>query len=460
MHSSIRHRLYAVLGLSLIAIWTLVVIATSWVVRVETEEIFDSGLQETGQRLLSITRYEFLANPHRVPGQLDELSQHSEYLSYQLVDADKRVLIRSHTAPATPLPIPLVPGFHTIDGERFYVDVSSDRLFYILLAERKGHHQEAFSTVFAYMLIPLLAFLPLATGAIQLAVRWAQLPIRKFDREISLRSGSNLQPLTVEELPEELVEVGKAVNLLLERLRLALEAERNFTSQSAHELRTPLAAAMAQLKVLENELNDVPGSKRVGRARETLDRLHKTTVKLLQLARAESGVALSAKRFDLTALVEMLCRDLPHEDKVRFTFTLHDDSPLWVLGDIDALAIAVQNLLENALRYASPVSRIEIVVTRQATLVVHNDCQAVPPEQLAQLGQRFVRASPYGNGFGLGLSITQTIVRQSGGTLTLESPCYADQRGFQATLQLPLAKSTPNDVTTNSHLSAHFLPPT
>jgi len=221
-----------------------------------------------------------------------------------------------------------------------------------------------------------------------------------------------------------------------------------------------LAAAMAQLKVLENELNDVPGSKRVGRARETLDRLHKTTVKLLQLARAESGVALSAKRFDLTALVEMLCRDLPHEDKVRFTFTLHDDSPLWVLGDIDALAIAVQNLLENALRYASPVSRIEIVVTRQATLVVHNDCQAVPPEQLAQLGQRFVRASPYGNGFGLGLSITQTIVRQSGGTLTLESPCYADQRGFQATLQLPLAKSTPNDVTTNSHLSAHFLPPT
>ena len=273
MHSSIRHRLYAVLGISLIAIWTLVVIATSWVVRSETEEIFDSGLQETGQRLLSITRYEFLANPHRVPGQLDELSQHSEYLIYQLVDASKRVLIRSHTAPATPMPVPLVAGFHTIDGQRFYVDVSSDHLFYILVAERAGHHQEAFSAVFAYMLIPMLAFLPLATGAIQLAVRWAQLPIRQFDREISQRSSSNLQPLAVEELPEELVEVGKAVNLLLERLRLALEAERNFASQSAHELRTPLAAAMAQLKVLEDELHDAPGRVRVAGARETLDRL-------------------------------------------------------------------------------------------------------------------------------------------------------------------------------------------
>ncbi|WP_373319131.1 histidine kinase dimerization/phospho-acceptor domain-containing protein, partial [Gluconobacter kondonii] len=94
--------------------------------------------------------------------------------------------------------------------------------------------------------------------AIWILVRWrvrrAMRPLTSLQQEIRSRGGSNLAPVPPLDLPEELVSIHSAVNLLLERLKMALSTERAFAANAAHELRNPVGALLAQVQVLRNFL--------------------------------------------------------------------------------------------------------------------------------------------------------------------------------------------------------------
>lgn len=219
---------------------------------------------------------------------------------------------------------------------------------------------------------------------------------------------------------------------------LALEAERSFTANSAHELRTPVATAMAQLQVLQNELPDPVSRERVVKASEMLGRLQRMGVKLLQLARAESGAAHCNERFDLGMLVGMLCREFALAAKRELLYQPLGH-PVWVQGDIDAVGIALQNLLENADRYGAAGTPIEVHLEPEGRVVVSNDCEPILPEKMQKLSQRFFRGTQEKQGSGLGLSIVEAIARQSEGSLLLSSPVAGNDRGFSACFRLRLA---------------------
>jgi two-component system, OmpR family, sensor kinase len=245
-------------------------------------------------------------------------------------------------------------------------------------------------------------------------------------------------------MPQELHSVGDHVNRLLARLAHALDVERALAANAAHELRTPLAAVRLRLTTaLEGHLR----REDVQAALEALNTLSHRAEKLLQLSRAESGAALGHQHISLEQLAATVAQEfwslpglrdrvallLPEgEEESRTSETPFQQA--W--GDIDSLAIALRNLVENALRYGGD-GPVEITVEAPCTLVVRDHGPGVAPQRLQTLRQRHVRDSAERTGYGLGLSIVATIMERHRGRLELHSPLPASgASGLEARLVL------------------------
>lgn len=427
MRASIARALYYRLTLSLLLLWIGVVTMVTVVLHFETEEVFDSNLQETAQRVLSLSIHELENHPG---SQEMQPAEHDEYLTYQVFSSNGDMVMRSHIAPEIPFSVPSNNGFYRREDQYFYVDSTRDGKYVIKVAERRSHRQHTLRKMVERLLFPLVALLPLAILLIRVSIRSVRTSIDDLDQELSKRGSKDLHPVQLEETPVELLGLATAINSLMARLKSALDAERHFSANSAHELRTPIAAAMAQLDVLRDELVLPEHHVRVNCARQMIERLEQMTIKLLQLARADAGSAIDTNQMDLLPVTEMLIHDLSFRSTREVEFD-RPSQPVLVLGDVDAIGIAVQNLLENADRYATPSTPIRISISSAGTLTLINDCVAVPPELLKSLRDRFVRGDQSKSGSGIGLSIVDTILGQCGALLTFESPCFENGRGFK-----------------------------
>lgn len=434
MQPSISRKLQVSLTASLGGLWLIAAISVVWVVKHETEELFNTSLQEMSQRILALAIIELDMKAGSTRPEALEPAEHQEYLTYQIFDQHGRMVMRSHQAPEQPLPASLHQGHQTFEGQHFYVDMSKDQRYVIKVAERADHRQESYSYILFYLLLPFGFALPITALIIYLTVKKSQASILSFGNEISRRDSNDLSSVDEAVLPVELSGIGEAINSLMRRLHMALEAERSFTANSAHELRTPIAAALAQLDVLRDQLGDSEGNHRVAAARSMIERLEQMTVKLLQLVRAESGKGLNLARMDINSLLKMLLTDLRYRSK-RDVADNTPDQPVWIKGDVDAVGIIIQNLLENADKHASIDTGIRVGLSANGALTIMNDCDAISGELLERLSQRFVRANQTKSGSGIGLSIVDSILRQSEAHLVLKSPCYENGRGFSATVQ-------------------------
>ncbi|MEK7344501.1 MAG: histidine kinase dimerization/phospho-acceptor domain-containing protein [Pseudomonadota bacterium] len=439
--------------LTLLVLWMAVVVSVAWVVRHETNEIFDGSLQETAQRLLPLAVAQLQAHAHARDDQKDddkedddedhvletdegalEPAQHEEYMVYQVFDAAGHLLLRSHAAPAAPLTADLQPGFQRAGPYMVYIERSRNGQYLLALAEYASHRSDTLLSTLKYLLMPLLVLLPLSALGMLLIARRASRPLRLLTHEVARRGSSDLQPVATAHLPKELLPLSDTLNQLMQRLKSALEAERHFTANSAHELRTPLAAALAQLDVLAQSLDRSEQVQRLQTVRQMLERLQKLSEKLLQLARAESGIAWRRDEVDLKQLLTMLCRD--HQWRADMPIALHlPDAPLVVQGDVDALGIVLNNLLENAIKYGTPTQPIRVIASAHPLQVrVINDSEPLPQATLARLHERFFRVRPDSRGAGLGLSIVRALLAPTNVELQLYSPVPGEPRGFEARL--------------------------
>lgn len=440
--SIVRQLLGATL-VTLLVLWTAMVVSVGWVIKHETDEIFDSSLQETAQRLLP------LAVMQLQPGHKDddedeptleadedaiEPAKHEEYLVYQVFNASGRMLLRSHAAPDSPLTPELKQGFQRTPKHLIYIEKSRNGEFLLALAEKSSHRTGTFLSILKFLLMPLLALLPLTALGLLLIVRKASQPLRELDAQLARRGSADLTPLSATQLPRELQPLAETLNHLMSRLKSALEAERNFTANSAHELRTPLAAALAQLHALELTPLGTDQHQRLQSIRQLLHRLQSLSEKLLQLARAESGIALKSGQVDLGQLLQLLCDDHQWRTDLKIELSL-PASPVTVDGDVDALGIVLGNLLENAIKYSSTSVPIQVSMTAEPIQIrITNDCDPLPASALARLNERFYRVHPDSQGAGLGLSIVSVLLKAWPITLNTLSPIPGSDRGFEARL--------------------------
>ena len=183
-----------------------------------------------------------------------------------------------------------------------------------------------------------LGLLPIAALVIDSTVRRTTRPILDVQRQIGMRSGEHLAPIDPHGLPDELMPIMHDLNRLLERLRAALEAERSFAANSAHELRNPIAAARAQAELIAASLQGSPEQARAAQLIATLGQLANRLERMLQLARAEAGIGLARTETDLVAITRLVVEDYAKRPLLasRLSFDAGPDRCVFAAIDPDA----------------------------------------------------------------------------------------------------------------------------
>ncbi|MDE3078573.1 MAG: two-component sensor histidine kinase [Paracoccaceae bacterium] len=442
---SLQARLSLFAGLGVAVLWIVTAALTAEVVNRRIDKVFDSSLQEAAQRILPLAVLDIVGREDEgLNRRIAPLRPHDELLTYVVRDNRGRVMMTSHNAdPAKFPPFPGI-GFRQTATHRLYYDAALQGSLTIAVAEPLSYRAEAERKVWLQLAVPLLVLIPLSFLGIWFLVRITLRPVAGFGATIATRGAGDLSAIPAEDVPAEIAPVAVAVNGLIGRLRRTLEAERSFTANAAHEVRTPLAAALAQVQRLSAEARaaetpDSGAARRTAEIEASLKRLARLSEKLMQLARAEGGRLRRQEAADIRPILKMVAEDFRRDaGEARLAVTL-PDSPVMSDIDPDAFAILARNLIENALRHGSQDRPAEAALSSAGVLSVRNAGPIVPEEKLATLTAPFERAGAQSQGSGLGLSIAKAIALGIGSDLSLRSPAPGWPDGFEAVVRLTRA---------------------
>jgi two-component system sensor histidine kinase QseC len=408
----------------------------------ETSEVFDDGLEDAAHLIRAAGAD--LPRPG-APGAdpIDRDGRHAG-LYYQIV-ADGRVLRRTGPAPERPFVADFGKhkDFRTVligtVPWRVFVLPSRDRSFEVQIGQPLEARAEILEELAENLTWPALALLALLGAVIWLAVGRLLRPIEQTALTIARKTPEDLTPVAAADQPLELAPIIAALNTVFARLGKTLQAERRFTADAAHELRTPLAALRMKIQLLERQHPEHRSSLRI--VRDEADRCTALVENLLALARldADRPDLLGRETVALAMLLDELCRSHAARAEARQIDLAIDCRAAALYGNADLLRMALRNLLDNALRYCPPHSRVRIETRSGAAgvrIAVRDDGPGVPEPLRSQLAERFFRVlGTDQTGSGLGLSIVERIAALHGASLRFEDGL--DYRGLGVILDFP-----------------------
>ena len=267
-------------------------------------------------------------------------------------------------------------------------------------------------------------------------------PLRSFASQVEMVQMTNLADMKIDEdvLPE-FKQLSRSFNQMLERLNTAFSAQRQFTGNAAHELRTPLALMQAQLELFSAEHPDVrpETAEFLTLLREQTERLIQMTRTLLEMSNLRQ-VARN-ERIQLAPMIEEIFTDLaPLSDKRGVTLTAEGNG---IMTGSDALIYRlIFNLTENAVKYNRQGGSVRVSVTQKPEkllLRVSDTGCGIPEEYQRSIFQPFFRVDKsrsreYG-GAGLGLSLVWEIADLHGGSVWVEE---SSDKGTTIAVELPI----------------------
>jgi len=281
--------------------------------------------------------------------------------------------------------------------------------------------------------------------AIWLVIHWSLRPVARVSASLAARAPLDLTPLPEHGLPDEFTPLLRAFNQLMARLAHALQHEREFLGEAAHELRTPLAALLAQAQVLQHAGDREEAREALEHLIAGIERASRLAQQLLDAARVDAGgVAIRAADVDLSWIAGMVADEFALL-ALRAGRTIEiENAHAPVRGDIDELGIMVRNLLDNALRHGTPGTRVRVETRldgdgrdRTAILIVADDGPGIPESETGRVFERFYRAENgrRTQGIGLGLSLVERVVTSHGGRV--RCGIGLDGRGLSVEIRLP-----------------------
>ncbi|MGF6485809.1 sensor histidine kinase [Paraburkholderia sp. JPY419] len=284
--------------------------------------------------------------------------------------------------------------------------------------------------------------LVLAMVFVYLGLTFELLPLMKVKDDVADRNASQLEPIRVARLHVELRPIVEAINQCIARMGQQAATQRQFISDAAHQLRTPLALLAAQIQFArQRDSRDAPLDEALAGMHKSSRKLTTLTNKLLLLAQAESAAPLNVpERIDLSALIAGVLEELiafAQSREIDLGAELEDG--LYVTGDEALTAALVTNLVDNALRYTQAGGRVTVQTHRRegmAIVRVIDNGPGIKADARERVFERFYRASSHTEGTGLGLPIVREIAHRQGGSVTLES--NVGGAGLVATVEMRL----------------------
>jgi two-component system sensor histidine kinase QseC len=412
----------------------------------EADEIFDAQLAQLAQTLLAVASR---ADDDATEGTGKIAHKYQRSMTFQVWATEHgatRIILRSSNAPNA-LPDPIPPeGFS--DGLwqgrqwHYYRQRDERRGLETIVGQSDKVRSKLAGEVAWHNVAPFLFGLPLLALAALVAIRFGLGPLRKLAQELRRRSPERLSPIRLDDTPQEIAPVIEALDQLLGRVAATLENERRFTSDAAHELRTPLAALRAQVQAAMLAEGKNGQQESLEKALQGTDRMSHLVEQLLILARIDELSSSNLfEPLELTAVVRECCAELgPAAIARKIELALEEEPAMPIAGSADLLKILARNLLDNAIRYTPEGGHVTVSIrSRQGTgvqLEVRDSGPGVAARQLSQLGLRFSRLDPtLAEGVGLGLSIVRRIAE-----IHRASVAYgraAEAGGFKATVDFP-----------------------
>lgn len=290
-------------------------------------------------------------------------------------------------------------------------------------------------------LLPMVLLLPVLALVIGFVIRRHVAPLDAAAAALAQRPASSFEDLPVENVPAEVRPLVEEINRLMRRLEATVLREKQFVTDAAHALRTPLAALQLQVDVLDGGRDEQEKVARLAELRTGMRRIIRLSEQLLSLARNESAAGAVEEKTDLRQGlddVSQLYADAARAGNVRLQ--VESDAPVFVPGSPRRLGLILGNLVENAIRYSPVGAAVSIrtsVASGRARIEVWDEGAGLPPTELERVFERFYRVpGDTSNGSGLGLSTVDSIVRQLGGSVWLEN--RADTSGLIAIVTLPV----------------------
>ncbi|MBR9843139.1 MAG: hypothetical protein GYB25_08260 [Rhodobacteraceae bacterium] len=419
----------------------LAIIVAAAVLREEADEQRDDVLRELAP-FASAVLTDLTGQPDKLDdfvngGVISTLGGHEPFFGIGMVATDGTVLL-SWQLPGE-LPDPQQIGTDTFwqsDTHRFYIGHPDKNDHVVILGDSLEERSEAFSESLVAFVGPMLPLLLIAFLLVRWISRTALRPLDDLRSEIAQRDRGALNPIDGSRMPLELRPMVTTLNSFMSRLLTALDAERQFAANAAHELRTPLALALARLQRIEADKSGA-NPKQIAELRGAIKRMTQTVERLLQLSRAETGPEQNGQSCDIAEVLGLLVHDRtipPNEDRIALRLP---ENPVQARIGADDFAIIASNLLDNALRYAPPDTQIKVSLDANGTLSIANSGALIPADELPGLMARHKRRDTRGGGLGLGLYIAKTLTQKSGGSLRLYSPIRGHADGVEAILKFP-----------------------
>ncbi|KAB2311071.1 two-component sensor histidine kinase [Betaproteobacteria bacterium SCN2] len=435
VRGSVRNRLLFILLGGVALVWLAAAAVTAWETRSEMQELLDAHLAQSAALLAA-----------QIGDEIDEvelehvetLHKYARNVAFQIWEDGDKLLLHSPDAPMRRLS-GTQEGFSdaVVDGRswRVFSHWDDKREYLVQVGEATDARDRLAGKVLEKLVQPLLVALPLLGLLVWFGVGGALKPINRIGAALARRDPHHLAPLEGE-VPKEIAPMVERLNALLARVAATLENERRFTSDAAHELRTPLAALKTQLQVAQGAADGGEREQAIAKAIAAGDRATRLVEQLLTLARLEHDTwknlveAVDLHRLAAQALSESA--QAAADKKIRLS--LEGEPGLMIAGHAGLLAILLRNLIDNALRYSPPDTDVTVGVHRMAGqiwLEVQDQGPGIPPEERDNAQRRFHRLEgAQAGGSGLGLSIVARIAELHGARVELrEGP---QGRGLKA----------------------------
>jgi two-component system sensor histidine kinase QseC len=414
-----KHLLILVLSVSCL-FWLIIAGQAYYNTRHEIAEVFDANLAQNARALYSLLQNEIRDGAHRnIDTDLPLIGhRYQQKIAFLVRTYEGNLIAHSPNAPIFPMPTVDYPLY-----QNYYANQHLWRIFtlktdigLIQVAEQYFIRQELIQEITWGVVVVFIMGLPILALLMVILIHRSLRPLRCLVSEITQRTPEQLQPIQLKSLPPEISTVVNALNQLLQRLAYTLNNERRFTSDAAHELRTPLSVLKVQAQVALRAETIADKDIALQEVVKGVDRATHLVAQLLVLARMDASNNMQKQNVDVKEVIYQVISDLSWvalNKQIDLGVEINAES-IMLESNPEALYTLLRNLVDNAILYTPEQGQVTLYLnqtTDKIFLMVQDSGIGISIEQQQQVFERFCRGEDNDKqGSGLGLSIVKRIV--------------------------------------------------